>query len=149
MTSISILWSPNYRSSGLASFSGYRTRFSGPTNVNVDQVYYLDNVSTQTLTLDRGEYIKSIKVSFESYEVFLAPNKTKYPTITGIEIITSNPDKKISFGDLSSPDGAIVAPLGWAIVGFYGAYYDNAAVRTQLGHDLRCRSRIGAIMLPV
>ncbi|KAL2837618.1 hypothetical protein BJX68DRAFT_249652 [Aspergillus pseudodeflectus] len=149
MTSISILWSPNYRSTGLASFSGYRTRFSGPTNVSVDQVYYPDNVSTQTLTLDPGEYIKSIKVSFESYEVFLAPNKTKYPTITGIEIITSNPDKKISFGDLSSPDGAIVAPLGWAIVGFYGAYYDNAAVRTQLGHDLRCRSRIGAIMLPV
>ncbi|KAL4860593.1 hypothetical protein BDV12DRAFT_204877 [Aspergillus spectabilis] len=153
MTSISIMWSPNYQATGFVAFTGYRTEFSGPSNVKVDEAYdhsnSSNNITTQTLTLDPGEYIKSIKVSVQSYAVYPAPSSTKCPTINGIEIITSNPDKKISFGDLSSPDDIIVAPLGWRIVGFYGAYYDNAAVRAKVGHDLRFRSRIGAIMLPV
>jgi hypothetical protein len=143
------MWNPNYRSkTGLASFSGYRTRFSGPANVSIDE-YILSDVTTQTLNLDPGEYVKSIKVSVKSNEVLPAPDKTKHPAIDGIEIITSNPDKKISFGDLSNPDGTIVSPSGWGIVGFYGTYHDNYEVQARLGHGLRFRSRIGAIMLPV
>ncbi|KAL2837972.1 hypothetical protein BJX68DRAFT_218412 [Aspergillus pseudodeflectus] len=150
LTSISILWIQNYRSTGLAYFSGYRTQFSGPSNLSVGDVYdSTNNATTQTLTLDPGEYIKSIKVSVKPYDISVPPHKATNPTIDGIEIITSNPDKKISFGNLSSPDDTIVAPLGWGIVGFYGTYYDNDAVRPKLGHALRLRSRIGAIMLPL
>jgi hypothetical protein len=147
VTKIRISWIDNYKSTGISSLSALRVDFSKPATWVASYTLTADNETPYTLSLDTSEYIKSVNLSYQTHQCGYGGD-VSVPIITGIRIMTSNPNKALSVGNIASIDDTITAPTGWRIVGFYGSYCKNYFHHDRIG-EFTLRSRLGAIFLPV
>ncbi|KAL2837971.1 hypothetical protein BJX68DRAFT_218401 [Aspergillus pseudodeflectus] len=147
LDTLTLRWGVN----GENILGGYKFQFTDNGDAEETQGFATGGAS-HTLSLDRGEYITSVKASYAD-RIFRGTDGSRWLAwlcLKGLEVRTSNPSKMLSVGDFAGgadTQSIITAPRGYRVVGFYGTSWEEyTSAATRFGQIVL---KLGLIIAPL